>query len=293
MVVTPPPACYGLEVPRSSANSPLTTWVNDLVGHLLDAPQRSPEDPPIRNPGRVKEKVEAALDLLTALAHDLDPIKKPTQTFNPSDPAVVGPFIAMAMLAQPLKPMAEINQVPKFYGSGIYAIYYHGDFDAYGPISGSEHPIYVGKADPEDPKADTPQRQGTRLFDRVKEHSKTIRKATSTLRIEDFDCRYLVITSGWQDSAEKFLIRLFEPVWNSQTGICYGIGKHGDSNDTRANGRSPWDTMHPGRSWAEVSTPGDQFPESEIRANLAVHFMAKPPLRTQQDALTRFFDTLR
>lgn len=289
LVVNSQPACYGLEVPQPSSIGPLTAWVNDL-GSLLDAPPGMPEGLSGREATLVKGKVDAALARLTTLAQAMDPIKLPTRTFNPSDPAAVGPFIGLAMLAQPRKPMAEIT---KFYGSGVYAIYYRGDFDAYAPISGSEHPIYVGKADPADQKADTPQRQGTKLVDRLLEHAKNIRKATTTLRIEDFDCRHLVITSGWQDAAENFLIRLYGPIWNSETGICHGLGKHGDSDDTRGNKRSPWDTMHPGRTWAANARNGDQFPEATIRANLAAHFAAKPPLMTQQDAFAKFFDALR
>ena len=283
------PACYGLEVSRPSSSSPLTTWVNDL-GNLLDAPPAAPDGLSSRDAAIVKGKVQAALARLAALAQGIDPVKLPTRTFNPSDPAAVGPFIGLAMLAQPRKPMAGIT---RFYGSGIYAIYYRGPFDAYGPISGSEHPIYVGKADPVDSKADTPQGQGTKLADRMLEHAKNIRKATTTLRIEDFDCRHLVITSGWQGSAESFLIRLYHPIWNSETRICHGLGKHGDADETRGNKRSPWDTLHPGRTWSTNSRAGDQFPEATIRANLVAHFAAKPPLRTKEDAFAAFFATLR
>ena len=53
-----------------------------------------------------------------------------------------------------------------------------------------------------------------------------------------------------QNGAENYLIDLFKPIWNSEIGICYGFGKHGDDPGTRKNLRSPWDSLHPGRDWA-------------------------------------------
>ncbi|MBM4094762.1 MAG: Eco29kI family restriction endonuclease [Planctomycetes bacterium] len=57
----------------------------------------------------------------------------------------MGTLIANTLLAQPRRPLKD---VPRFYGSGVYALYYRGDFDAYRPIANTETPIYVGKADP-------------------------------------------------------------------------------------------------------------------------------------------------
>ncbi len=81
-----------------------------------------------------------------------------------------------------------------------------------------------------------------------------------------------MVQSGWELAAETYLINFFHPVWNNQTKICYGIGKHGDSQKTRANKRSPWDTLHPGRPWADHPDLVDAFPEEKIRSNLAAHF---------------------
>ena len=71
------------------------------------------------------------------------------------------------------------------------------------------------------------------------------------------------------------MIRLFQPIWNKEIKICYGIGKHGDSPLTRANKRSPWDTMHPGRKWA-TGTTTDQKKRAEIEASIAAHFQHNP-----------------
>ncbi len=201
----------------------------------------------------------------------------------------MGPMIGLALLAQPRVPLGKVG---RFYGSGVYAIYYRGDFDAYNPLKGAEHPIYVGKADPKDPKADSPILQGTKLADRLGEHARNIGRA-SNLNLEDFECRHLVVVSGWQGSAETFLIRLYEPVWNSETGICYGLGKHGDASTTRANKRSPWDTLHPGRTWAANGDQGDQHSEVSIRARIAKHLQEHPPLWTIEEGVERFFAALR
>ena len=67
---------------------------------------------------------------------------------------------------------------------------------------------------------------------RLNEHRKNIAKAASTLRLDDFEYRALVVQTGWQSAAENYLIDLFKPIWNNEVGICYGFGKHGDAPET-------------------------------------------------------------
>ena len=161
-----------------------------------------------------------------------------------------------------------------FYGAGVYAIYYHGNAEkAYRPLSGTETPIYVGKADPKNPQAETVEEQGQALYSRLKEHCKSMTKAN--LSLSDFYFRAAPIQTGMQAAVEDFMIRLFLPIWNKEVKICFGIGKHGDSAKTRANKRSPWDTMHPGRKWA-ADTESDQMKRHEIEAKIAEHFMKHP-----------------
>ena len=167
--------------------------------------------------------------------------------------------------------------VPRFYGSGVYALYYTGDFDAYQPVSHSETPLYIGKADPAAPNASTPLQQGEKLSGRLNDHKRSI-IAAENLRVEDFECRYLVVRSAWQNTAETYLISGFLPIWNDEVGICFGIGKHGDKASTRSNTRSPWDTLHPGRrwAWADGNTPSPLSPE-EIKTLIAAHYQNHPP----------------
>jgi len=204
----------------------------------------------------LKNDIAAAVARLTSLSRELDPIRQPPLVFDPSDPRVIGELIGRTMLEQPRHPMTDIG---RFYGSGVYAIYYNGDFPAYAAIRGSERPIYIGKADPANPDAMSVEEQEERLSRRLREHAKSIRAVETyahensiagQLKLADFDCRYLVVKSAWQKTAEEYLINQFKPVWNNEMKACYGFGKHGDSSYTRSNTRSPWDTLHPGRRWA-------------------------------------------
>ncbi|MCY2931018.1 MAG: Eco29kI family restriction endonuclease [Planctomycetota bacterium] len=211
------------------------------------------------NRKNLRQKIYTLIDRLKDLSLALDPIGYPAFVLDPSDPQVMGTLIANTLLAQPRQPLAEID---RFYGSGVYAIYYRGDFDAYQIIAGAEIPIYVGKADPAEHGAESVVDQGVSLSNRLRDHQRSI-TAAENLRIEDFDCRYLVVKSAWQNTAETYLIQKFNPVWNNEVSICFGFGKHGDSSDTRKNTRSPWDTLHPGRPWLlldPVASPlEDQF----------------------------------
>lgn len=106
-----------------------------------------------------------------------------------------------------LMPLADIE---KFYGDGVYALFYCGDFPAYAELSDinsrtpGSFPIYIGKAGPKtltgnelDPSAvDTPL-TGSRLYDRVaNDHRKSIEEAVN-LDIAHFYCRMLVLNAVW------------------------------------------------------------------------------------------------
>ena len=238
---------------------------------------------------KLETEIKAAIDELAALLAKIDPIAQPTSVFDPSNPKVVGRFVALAMVAQDRHPLAAI---PKFYGSGVYAIYYNGTFPAYQTISGTETPIYVGQAAPAVSNARTPTDQGAKLSGRLSDHRKNIGKAATTLDLADFEFRSLVVQSGWETAAEDYLIHLFRPIWNSETNILYGLGKHGDSAITRANKRSPWDTLHPGRVWAAASAE-DAKSVAQIHAELAQHFAGHPVYPDLEGVLGSFIEELR
>jgi hypothetical protein len=240
---------------------------------------------------RVRRTIAEAYEKLRRVMEDLDPIKHPGYVFEPSNPNVAGRIVGVAMVAQPRKPSATID---KFYGSGVYALYYSGEFKAYRGISKKEHPIYVGKADPADPASKTAMEQGDRLSNRLNDHRKNIAKATSTLRLDDFGYRALVVQTGYQTAAETYLIDLFKPIWNNEIDICYGFGKHGDDPETRANQRSPWDTLHPGREWAHRDPRmRDARPRERIIQDIAEHLRKYPPLGSVEEILKRFLAEMR
>jgi hypothetical protein len=240
---------------------------------------------------RVRKTINEAYEKLRKVMDDLDPIKHPGFVFDPSNPNIAGRIAGITMIAQPRKPLENIE---RFYGSGVYAIYYKGRFPAYSLISKREHPIYVGMADPEDPSGKTAMEQGDRLSRRLNEHRKNITKAAKTLRVEDFEYRALVVQTGWQASAESYLIDLFKPIWNNEVGISYGFGKHGDAPTTRANLRSPWDTLHPGRDWAHRDPKmKDARPRERIIADIKQHLTTYPPVRSIDQILRRFLEEMR
>jgi len=238
---------------------------------------------------KIDRQVRTLIGDLESLLGQIDPVAMPPALFDPSNPKIVGRFTALALVAQPKRPLADIT---RFYGSGVYALYYRGRHPLYESVSGSETPIYVGKAGPALQGAQTARDQGERLAARLNDHRKNIAKATSTLDLADFEARFLVVQSGWETAAEDYLIHLFRPIWNSETNILYGLGKHGDSAVIRANKRSPWDTLHPGRTWA-VDTEEDARSLDRISEDVKVHFGEHPPFRDRGALLDSFFAELR
>ncbi len=100
--------------------------------------------------------------------------------------------------------------------------------------------------------------------------------------------------TGWQSSAEDYLIHLFKPLWNNQIGICYGFGKHGDDPRTRANLRSPWDTLHPGREWAHRDpSMKDAKSAAQISEEIAAHLAGNPTFSTIDEVLRTFLNEMR
>ncbi len=266
----------GLKLLTDKELTELANRLDELVGEAVGF-DRGGTGLSSRARQKLRARIQAASDRLAALAVDVNPISQPASVLDPSDPAIVGEIIALRLLAQPRVPLDVVGGT-RFYGSGVYAIYYRGEFDAYAPLRESETPIYVGKVDPKDHGAATPEEQGERLWKRlVQDHAKNIGRVEN-LDLGDFDCRFLVVRSAWQSTAETYLIERFHPVWNNESKVCYGFGKHGDSASTRANTRSPWDELHPGRpwAWADGNTPYEGG-EAKVRADVAAHFDRHPP----------------
>lgn len=183
-------------------------------------------------------------------------MEKPTP-YNPLAKHNLGVSVADALIE------SLVHKLPPdkpFTGAGIYAIYYVGAFPSYSAISVRnrndrfEVPIYVGKAVPAGARKggfglDVPA--GTVLYNRLKEHADTI-GAAPNLKQSDFHCRYLVVDDIWIPLGESLLIERFKPVWNR---IVDGFGNHDPGKGRYNQQRSAWDTIHPGRTWAEKCQP--------------------------------------
>ena len=145
---------------------------------------------------------------------------------------------------QPLYPLAgDIN----IYGPGIYCLVYTGDFEAYERIADGVTPIYAGKAvPPGSRRGDDGDTTAPALQDRIRHHKRSV-DAAGNLDINDFSYRSFAIVPTWINLAERFLIQHYRPVWNR---CLDGFGVN-DPGRGRYNGeRSWWDTLHPGRAWA-------------------------------------------
>lgn len=188
--------------------------------------------------------------------------------YNPLEKENLGKSVADSLMKQAAVPLGAIK---RFSGAGIYAIYYLGGFDAYqrlrelNPSKKSLNvPIYVGKAVPTggrkgnvDPEISA---KGTALFSRLDEHRNSVDQVAN-LNVDDFWCRYLVVDDIWIPLGESLLIQLHRPIWNS---LIDGFGNHDPGAGRYQGARPNWDTIHPGRSWADKCA-ASKLTESQIR----------------------------
>ena len=150
-----------------------------------------------------------------------------------------------------------LGKVDHIAGAGVYVIYYCGPFDAYGAIRNSGEtqllkPIYVGKAIPKGGRkggltSEGAAAKGRALADRLRQHANSVDDCIN-LELNDFWVRHLVVDDVWIPLGENILIETFKPLWNQAVD---GFGNK-DPGKRRSNQfKSPWDVLHPGRSFAE------------------------------------------
>lgn len=192
--------------------------------------------------------------------------------YNPLEKKNLAVSVAEAMLNRPVSHLPPDS----FEGAGIYAIYYTGDFEAYKRIAEKnregkfEAPIYVGKAVPAGARKGgfgLGLSPGNVLYRRLEEHATSIIQARN-LNIEDFFCRYLVVDDIWIPLGESLLIEKFSPLWNK---VIDGFGNHDPGKGRYNQQRSRWDTLHPGRSWAERLAPNKETVE-QILEKIKIFF---------------------
>lgn len=200
--------------------------------------------------------------------------------YNPLDKMNLGKSVAQALLGQAVIAMTAIEEVR---GAGVYAIYYTGPFPAYGPVAAPNRngefgqPIYVGKAIPKGGRkggitADASM--GTALRDRLRQHAASIEQA-SNLDLGDFYYRCLVVDDIWIPLGENMLIETFRPIWNI---VIDGFGNKDPGNRRATQYRSPWDVLHPGRSFADKLADGGMTPVDVVR-KLEQYFAGLPASR--------------
>lgn len=203
-------------------------------------------------------------------------------SFNPLDPERLGLSVIRALLESPCDKMPP-NQ--RFEGSGLYAIYYQGDYEPYRTISGTDcwWPIYVGKAIPAggrkglDALVRAEQIKDHSLYERLVKHGSSIDSPGSGLRVGDFRCRYLIVDGIWIPLAESLLIQYYRPLWNV---VVEGFGNNDPGRGRRNQRRSPWDSLHPGRDYANRDADG--MPEAEVLQTITAHLAKHPPNRHKE-----------
>lgn len=174
--------------------------------------------------------------------------------FNPLALENLAESIVHALHLQEPVPLAL---VPEFDGAGVYALYYHGKFPAYKALAAVNtekliEPIYIGKASPSGARKGIElATQTTALTKRLKDHRKSI-EAAINLNIEDFSARWLVMEDVWIALGESAMIRRHLPVWNARID---GFGNHAPGRGRVKGARPQWDTLHPGRAWADMLPP--------------------------------------
>lgn len=175
-----------------------------------------------------------------------------TKPYNPLEKANLAESIARQLLASTVKPLDRLSEL---VGAGVYVIYYTGRSAMYAPIAEKnadfrfEQPIYIGKAIPKGGRkgglAEDAAAKGTALRDRLGQHLSSVREGEG-LGAENFHYQCLVVDDIWIPLAENMLIERFRPVWNL---VIDGFGNKDPGRRRADQYRSPWDVVHPGRSF--------------------------------------------
>jgi Eco29kI restriction endonuclease len=189
-----------------------------------------------------------------------------SEPYNPLAKMNLGRSVAEALLLSPVAPLSETADL---IGAGVYAIYYTGNFEPYKPVADKnrndafEQPIYVGKAVPKGARKgglSFDASKGKALRDRLKQHASSIDEAPN-IELADFQYRSLVVDDIWIPLGENMMIEQFKPIWNL---VVDGFGNKDPGKRRATQYRSPWDALHPGRSFAVKLADGGMTAEALI-----------------------------
>jgi Eco29kI restriction endonuclease len=173
--------------------------------------------------------------------------------YNPLDKANLAKSIEGELLSASVTPLADIGAIK---GAGVYVVYYTGSFAPYAFVTARNledrfaQPIYIGKAIPKGGRKGGLTKdasKGTAIADRLRQHAASIDEAEN-LDLADFHFRYLVVDDIWIPLGENMLIETFQSVWNRAID---GFGNKDPGRRRKAQYKSPWDVLHPGRKFAE------------------------------------------
>lgn len=140
--------------------------------------------------------------------------------------------------------------------------------------------IYVGKAIPEGGRkggVSFDATMGRALKERLKNHAKSIEEATN-LDLADFVFRALMVDDIWIPLGENVLIDRYRPVWNL---VIDGYGNKDPGNRRATQYRSAWDTLHPGRKFAEKLAPNPLAAETLEDRLQRFYAVGAAPLTTE------------
>jgi hypothetical protein len=202
------------------------------------------------------QKLKEVSELASTLSQAASP-----SAFNPLDYKVLGRSTASALDDSETYVMPPAT---RFRGVGVYALYYVGDFPPYRPLV-EKHlprprvPIYIGRAVPEGSRIGGADTGKASLYGRLQLHAKSISEARSTLALEDFRYRYLIVLPAFVPLGEDVLLREYRPLWNS---LLLGFGSNPAGGPRGGTRKSLWDTLHPGR--VRAASFKDQWNKEEL-----------------------------
>jgi hypothetical protein len=202
--------------------------------------------------------------------------------YNPLEKGNLAESIVRRILDSDVNPL---NETAHLVGAGVYVIYYSGRLDCYAPDAAKNagaafnQPIYIGKAIPKGGRKgglkDDAAAKGTSLRDRLGQHLTSVSEGEG-LKVKDFHYRCLVVDDIWIPLGENMLIERFKPVWNL---VIDGFGNKDPGRRRADQYRSPWDVMHPGRSFTQKlgvnPTPVEAFIQS-LQTFYALGKVVKP-----------------
>lgn len=185
--------------------------------------------------------------------------------FDPLATEQIANTICEIFERQPLVSM--VHEIPRFDGSGLYALYYRGDsVDLYKPLNKLQIPVYAGQGRSSNSATGKQARAARPLHERLRQHRVSILEGG--LLVEEFRFRALRMPDVHADLGENALRVGYQPIWNS--ALMNGFGGHEQGSSTRKSKKSKWDTVHDGRKRTHGGTVHDRE-ELITRAEAHIH----------------------